>query len=202
VGVKLSATVGVPGVASGSTEVTATLGFEATQQNMKTKENTYNVEDSVELTGPGDFRIQGYVDFVDDLVVPFKARCHISAKQGEFPLTAHMISILLNTMKYGNGFTGKIDRNVDQNTSEAVLNGSFTGSYGVNRRIVVTKKNPEALTDGVVKERALENPTTQAPETTTAQQTPAAAPQPSSKAEGMETTGSSSSSTKKAMAGR
>lgn len=148
--VKIGATVGIPGTASTSTDVTVKLGFEANQQVTTTDESTYIVEDVIELQGPGDFKIIGFVDMVDDLEIPFKAHCHVSAKLGEHQLTAHVIDILLNTKKYGNGFTGKIDKYVDDHTVEAVIAGSFRGTYGVKRRVIVSRLQPKANTPEVV----------------------------------------------------
>lgn len=136
VGYKDTLKVGIPGVGDVSSEISVNMSFEANQSTTATKQATYSVTNTVELQGPGQFLIQGYLDYVNDLPIPFTARCHVTAKAGNYQLPASVVRALLQNTKYSPGFTGRIAQdNVDATTVEVTLTGTLVGTFGVKGRL-------------------------------------------------------------------
>jgi hypothetical protein len=126
----------------GEFNINVKLGRE--EKNLDSTKTTYTIKDDVELTVPGLYDIVGYVDWIDNLTIPVKMRCSISARQDVYPVPATMLAQLLQTQKYNKGFTGNI-LGCHDDTVEVTLDGNFSASYGLKRHLTVSKLKPQLI---------------------------------------------------------
>jgi hypothetical protein len=132
VGLRMEAQVGIPELASVTTEASMNLELRSHQTWTTTENLTYSV--TQELTVPADTCVhaEGYVDWAENVKTPYTMNLRVRATADGIALNADQLKGALTEA----GFDGKV---VDEGENELLvaLRGAFTGSYGVNTRLEV-----------------------------------------------------------------
>lgn len=132
---KLTFTVGAPEVATSSTESGITIALGSTETWSDSKEIEYGASEQVTVEAGHSKNVSGFVDWADDLTVPFALVIRVSAQAGTVPLTGAQVRDLFLTLNKSRTPTIKT---VEDQSIVVSLRGAFKGSYGLRTELVVT----------------------------------------------------------------
>ncbi len=127
---------GIPLLVSGKVELGMEFGFEANQQITNQKSETYTINRQVKVPPRTKVEAHGYINWVDNMQVPFTATARITGLADCLKLSGqvqynYVNADIIKSFLELNGFNQRIIR-VEADSVLAEVSGIFQGSYGLD----------------------------------------------------------------------
>lgn len=140
VGMKVEWEAGVPFASiGGKQEFSINAEVSSGQEWSKSSEENYGITESLVFKEPGLYDVKAWVDWVDNIKVPFSFKAHIEGDVDGQKAHGVLLKTLLGNPELNRNFNGRILES-NENSIIISISGTFLGTYGIKTYIKAIKK--------------------------------------------------------------